>query len=1002
MRVISVLLLFLAFLNPAYAQESNLILVPDDMPPPVIMPATPDMMPMVLTGLDVDVRILSDLAETQMTMTFYNPNDRVLAGDFYFPLPEGALVSGYALDIKGKMVDGSVVKKHEARIAFEKEVRKGIDPGLVEYTKGNNYKTRIFPIPAHGTRTVRIRYISDLIYDSHGPHYVLPLNYKEPVKEVSLRGEAVKAAVAPTVTEGGLANVQFSKWRDSYVAETKMTDVLLNKSMIISVPSVETNPVVVEKGVDGQYYFYISDFPKKQSVLPDRIEPKYISVIWDASGSREKADHERELNILGAYLKRTLEEKPQLDVDLHVLRNTLKMAGNYKVTKETLNDLLSSIRSIQYDGGTQMGAIGAVDPSRRKEKVYSLYLIFTDGLSNFGKEKAGKLFGPAYIISSSPENNHAYLHYLASETGGRYFNAAAMKDEDIVSAIGVSPFSFLHYKSKGDKIGETFPSVTQAVNNRFPFVGKLEGNKAEVTLFYGSGSKVEQSKSFVIDAEQAVSGNTLRTYWAQQKINELMIHDPDNEKALTAVGQAYGLVTPGTSLIVLETLDQYVEHRIVPPASLPEMQQAYDEKIGQLQKQDKEQKDNKIERMVELWNSRIAWWETDFTPYHHKPSMLEKAILGIGDGISNSMEYGGVGAAADVEAEPNRASILSAAPDSSSSEPMEITEEALAETESDEMTDGAAKSKDEGMATPAGGEISIKPWNPDTPYLKALGAAKKEERMSVYFAQRKENGDKPSFFLDCAAFFFRENEDEMALQVLSNITEFELENPALMRIVAHRLEQAGEFELSRMMFDDVLELRPEEPQSYRDLALVLSKQEKYEQAIDLLYQVVLKDWDRFAEIELIALMELNRLIPEAKEAGVKAFNIDPRLIKLLDLDIRIVMTWDADMTDIDLWVLEPSGEKAYYGHNRTLIGGLVSRDFTQGYGPEEYLIKKAMKGTYKVQANYFGAGAPTVTGPVTLQLDIYSNYGRADEKHKAITLRLTDKKEVIDVGEVTF
>ena len=51
------------------------------------------------------------------------------------------------------------------------------------------------------------------------------------------------------------------------------------------------------------------------------------------------------------------------------------------------------------------------------------------------------------------------------------------------------------------------------------------------------------------------------------------------------------------------------------------------------------------------------------------------------------------------------------------------------------------------------------------------------------------------------------------------------------------------------------------------------------------------------------------------------------------------MTWHADNTDIDLWVTEPSGEKAFYQHNRTTIGGLVSRDFTQGYGPEEYMVR---------------------------------------------------------------
>ena len=52
--------------------------------------------------------------------------------------------------------------------------------------------------------------------------------------------------------------------------------------------------------------------------------------------------------------------------------------------------------------------------------------------------------------------------------------------------------------------------------------------------------------------------------------------------------------------------------------------------------------------------------------------------------------------------------------------------------------------------------------------------------------------------------------------------------------------------------------------------------------------------------------------------------MDPRFIKLLDMDLRIVLTWDADLTDVDLHVFEPTGEHAFYGHNLTAMGGLVS------------------------------------------------------------------------------
>jgi len=183
---------------------------------------------------------------------------------------------------------------------------------------------------------------------------------------------------------------------------------------------------------------------------------------------------------------------------------------------------------------------------------------------------------------------------------------------------------------------------------------------------------------------------------------------------------------------------------------------------------------------------------------------------------------------------------------------------------------------------------------------------------------------------------------------------------------------------------------------------VLADQENYPRAMQLLAHVVMNQWARFDEIETIALMELNRIIAKAKAKGIEDIPLDPRLIQLLDLDIRISLSWDADLTDIDLWVIEPSGERAYYGHNRTTIGGLVSRDFTQGYGPEEYVIKTAMPGEYVVKTNFYGSSAQTLTGAVTLQLELYTNYGRPNEKRQSITIRLTQAKETFTVGKLKF
>ena len=126
------------------------------VPPALMVKKDGVSAPLGLASLRTEVRIFGSVAETTTTMTFANPTARAMEGDLYFPLPEGATISGYALDINGVMVDGVAVEKHEARRVFEEVVRHGIDPGLVQWTKGNNFQTRVFPIPANGSRTVRV------------------------------------------------------------------------------------------------------------------------------------------------------------------------------------------------------------------------------------------------------------------------------------------------------------------------------------------------------------------------------------------------------------------------------------------------------------------------------------------------------------------------------------------------------------------------------------------------------------------------------------------------------------------------------------------------------------------------------------------------------------------------------------------------------------------------------------------------------------------------------
>jgi hypothetical protein len=98
------------------------------LPPPVLkLPLNES--PAGIARMDVRVTVSGLESETVTTITFSNPNARQLAGDLEFPLPDGAAVAGYALDIGGRMVDGVGVTKEKARVVLETEMRRRVDPG---------------------------------------------------------------------------------------------------------------------------------------------------------------------------------------------------------------------------------------------------------------------------------------------------------------------------------------------------------------------------------------------------------------------------------------------------------------------------------------------------------------------------------------------------------------------------------------------------------------------------------------------------------------------------------------------------------------------------------------------------------------------------------------------------------------------------------------------------------------------------------------------------------
>lgn len=186
--------------------------------------------------LNVNVSVVGDIAITTYDMEFYNPKNRVLEGELSFPLGENQSVTRFALDISGNLREAVVVEKEKARVAFESTVRKRIDPALLEQTKGNNYKARIYPIPARGYKRVVVAFQQKLVLSNESYYYKLPFNFKNKLEEFSLSFDIFNQNNKPVFTKGMVKEFLYDSKNERYYARINKRKTSVIKPVLIKIP----------------------------------------------------------------------------------------------------------------------------------------------------------------------------------------------------------------------------------------------------------------------------------------------------------------------------------------------------------------------------------------------------------------------------------------------------------------------------------------------------------------------------------------------------------------------------------------------------------------------------------------------------------------------------------------------------------------------------------------------------------------------------------------------
>ncbi|MBS1561199.1 MAG: DUF2135 domain-containing protein [Bacteroidetes bacterium] len=964
--------------------------------------------------MDMSVDVVGHIATTTVDMVVKNTTDRVLDGEYIFSMQDGHTVSRFALDINGRLREGVVVDKAKGREAYESTIRQKIDPALLEWTRGNAFRTRVYPLPAHGTRHLVISYEQELLRGSTGLSYQSPFAFAEKIDSFSFHVDVHATDTKPALTGGVGTAVSFTLHERSYMAEFSGTDIALAAPFLLQIPITSGKPSVAVNDFKDVSYF--AAFLHPRVTTRQRSKPFTIALVWDVSASAAGRDVNKEIDFLHAMWRRI----GTASVDLTTFDITRRSVRRFSIADGKCPELDKVLQQQQYDGGTQLSAL---DLASLKNDVV---ILCSDGISTFGSHTIGKANAPVIAVTSAPQADHDVLRGLAVSTGGAIIDLTKMSIGDAETAFWTDP-----------QEPQTIRIIDGAADIRtMPsgLVGILHSDHATIIADLDT---IHLSKQ-----EDMVAGSSIARLWARSELALLGMDRERNKTAITALGTRFSLVTPGTSLIVLDRVQDYVRYGIEPPSSEPELVEQYRSIRSRPVNDSAQRYAAHFERVVAMFKERAVWWGRVFTsPSNVRVDSNTRLING---SKRHSMAIDVIEANAGrtrsdttviladrdfPRKERPVASVLiqdNATVSTGQGElanPLDPERSRLARTEGKDLqfvvrasrssneqvlvdgltitepfTGGLAKVEvTEDNVT---GEISIAKPAKDAAYVSVVRSS--SDPYAAYLALREEYGQSPAFYLDVADILAEKKKTDLALRVLSNIAEMRSEDHRLLRILGYRLMKGGYNDLAVMIFEDVLAMREEEPQSYRDLGLAYAQAKRYQDAVSSLYSLATRPWDgRFPEVELIALNEMNRVIAEQAK-GVSVSKIDPRLLAAMPVDVRIVVSWDADDCDIDLWVTDPRNEKCMYSNRDTKIGGHLSHDLTGGYGPEEFLLKNALPGDYKVQVNYFGDRQQRLSGPTTVYVDMYTNYGKPNEKKQSVILKLDKTKEVIDVGALTF
>jgi Ca-activated chloride channel homolog len=588
-RFAAILGLIVLFLSSAYAD--GLIIIPHHPPGFVI----PRHIPYVFAPLEikyhhVTVKITDQVAVTEVDQFFFNPNNLRLEGDYIFPIPKGAQIDKFSMDVNGKMTEAELLDAEKARGIYEDIVRRMKDPALLEYAGQGLFRVRIFPIEPHSEKRIRLKYVEMLRSDNGLVSYTYPLNTEkfsaQPIKSVSVKVDLEsKQALKTVYSPSHSVEVKREGNHKAIVGfETSNARPDTDFQLFYSVEQKEIGISVLtfNDGSDsGGGTFALLASPSAE-IAKEKIVQKDVVFVLDTSGSMAQNDKLEQAKKALVFCLKNLNAGDRFElVRFSTEAESLfgKLAEVNEPNRQKAEGFVKELRPI---GGTAIeeALANALKPAEiRPERTRPYVIVFlTDGKPTIGKTDEKELLAGVekgigdrtiriFCFGIGADVNTHLLDGIAEKTraASQYVLPAEdleVKVSSFYTKINDPVLSDLKLSFSGAvRFSKMHPSALPDLfkGDQLMVFGRYNGAGDVAIKLEGMINGVRRTFTFEANFPARATEHTfLPKLWATRRVgfllDQIRLHSEEKElkDEIVDLARKHGIVTPYTAYLVVE------------------------------------------------------------------------------------------------------------------------------------------------------------------------------------------------------------------------------------------------------------------------------------------------------------------------------------------------------------------------------------------------------------------------------------------------------------------